>query len=771
MDKARKKIEGLLANPVVSDGYENRLYFTVDAVPEQTKKERNEEKSWKYGYDKEHDIVIISKDGTLGEVLEVQGLRIGLPSVPDEVFARSENPLEQWWEREDVPDENSFKKIKSTKMLSQLNYELKEAWEDYIVNQWERRENGFWFMCKGVPTYITGSHFFYMQWAKIDIGYPSYRDANRIFWYFWEACKADRRSFGMCYLKNRRSGFSFMASSELVNQATMTANADFGILSMTGDDAKRMFTGKVVPLANSLPFFFQPIRSGESVPKTELLYQVPSTKMTKKRLDEMSWNEEEKPVVGLDSKIDWKTTQENSYDGQKLKILAHDESGKWPTGNDIRNNWRVAKTCLRLGSKIIGKCMMGSTCNKQKDGGAEFKEMYYDSCLRSGDRNKNGQTSSGMYALFIPMEWNYEGHFDQYGYPIFNTPPDGGYVLNSEGDEVYTGVIEEWENEAEGLKRKPAAQNEHFRQFPRTEHDAFRDEITGALFNIAKINAQLAHNHQLDIPKKMVQRGKFMWQGGVQDTKVVWVPTQEGRFQVSWLPKPGMTNFVARDRDGFKIAGNTSLGAFGCDSYDIDGVNYGVGSNGALHGITTMNTHGEVPSMTFFLEYVARPQTARIFFEEVLMACIYYGMPILIENNKPGILRYFKNRGYERFCMLRPDKRKHELKAGDIATRGIPSTGQDIIQLHASQIESYVEDYVGEDENGDMGFMPFNRTLEDWLKFEIKNRTDYDATISSGLAIMAVRKHTILPPQEIKKKTITFDFDRFDNAGNRSRPI
>ena len=40
-----------------------------------------------------------------------------------------------------------------------------------------------------------------------------------------------------------------------------------------------------------------------------------------------------------------------------------DESGKWIKPNNILNNWRVTKTCLRLGSKIIGKCMMGSTSN------------------------------------------------------------------------------------------------------------------------------------------------------------------------------------------------------------------------------------------------------------------------------------------------------------------------------------------------------------------------------------------------------------------------
>ena len=52
----------------------------------------------------------------------------------------------------------------------------------------------------------------------------------------------------------------------------------------------------------------------------------------------------------------------------------HDESGKWLNPNNILNNWRVTKTCLRLGSKIVGKCMMGSTSNALAKGGANFKE-------------------------------------------------------------------------------------------------------------------------------------------------------------------------------------------------------------------------------------------------------------------------------------------------------------------------------------------------------------------------------------------------------------
>mgnify|MGYP007000159330 CR=1 len=107
-------------------------------------------------------------------------------------------------------------------------------------------------------------------------------------------------------------------------------------------------------------------------------------------------------------------------------------------------------------------------------------------------------------------------------------------------------------------------------------------------------------------------------------------PNKNGRFKVSWLPRIELRNNVI-EKNGIKYAGNEGFGAFGCDSYDISGTVGGGGSNGALHGLTTFSINPDFPSSQFFLEYVARPQTAEIFFEDVLMAIVFYGLPILAE--------------------------------------------------------------------------------------------------------------------------------------------
>lgn len=1058
-------------------------------IPSGVLKNKNRAKSFAYGYNEKYDIVVISKDGTIGDIWSINGINIALPSKPDKVYKRNSSKKEQYWEPFEYP--KTLEKIKSIFHWNEAPKQFKSNWVDYIEQEFDRREEGFWFYNNGKPTYITGTHYMYLQWTKIDVGHPDFREANRMFFIFWEACKADPRCFGMVYLKIRRSGFSFMSSAETVNTATLAKDARVGILSKTGSDAKKMFTDKVVPISSNYPFFFKPVQDGMDKPKTELAYRVPASKITKKNM----YDVDESGLTGLDTTIDWKNTDDNSYDGEKLFLLVHDEcyapdtkiltadftfkeikdinlgdkvivegglvktvvkrtqgktnrylvnqpygkdyivtenhrmvlndynkgevimtpveyinsskyrkqhltrvtskgvesedifegippyllglwlgdgrqnamsilvntdeepevlsylgrmseimgigfdivkrngcvefrfkginnelrnigvynnkhipdsymkssietrlqllaglidsdgysdkkkgfieigmsredlisqirflalscglscsnvaykksnyntdvyrisisgelsiipiltekksfndykpktkgrrnkvdvefydvgdyvgiqvdadndderkliledftlsmnSGKWVKPNNILNNWRVTKTCLRLGSRIIGKCLMGSTSNALDKGGENFKKLYYDS--DTGTRNSNGQTKSGMYSLFIPMEYNMEGFIDKYGMPVLETPKKPIIGVNDE--EIKQGAIDYWENEVKSLKNDPDALNEYYRQFPRTESHAFRDESKSSIFNLTKIYQQMDYNDNL-IRDRVLVKGSFHWKDGKKDTEVVWVPDERGRFLVSWIPNQAQQNRV-EVRNGIKFPGNEHLGAFGCDSYDISGTVGGGGSNGALHGITKFHMD-DAPVNHFFLEYVSRPQTAEIFFEDVLMACVFYGMPILAENNKPRLLYHFKNRGYRKYSMNRPDKPLSNLSKTEKELGGMPNSSEAVKQAHASAIETYIEKNVGLDTEGtyrssdEMGSMYFSRTLQDWARFDINNRTKFDASISSGLAIMATQKHLY---QTVKKESkISVNFARYNNKGRFSEII
>ena len=145
-------------------------------------------------------------------------------------------------------------------------------------------------------------------------------------------------------------------------------------------------------------------------------------------------------------------------------------------------------------------------------------------------------------------------------------------------------------------------------------------------------------------------------------------------------------------------------------------------------------------------------------------------MPILAENNKPRLLYYLKRRGYRQFSMNRPDKLWNKLSVTEKEIGGIPNTSEDIKQAHAAAIETYIQKYVGITEEGG-GNIYFNKTLNDWAKFDINRRTKYDASISSGLAIMACNRNLYHPKPKYEKPTLDLKISRFSNKGLHSEII
>ena len=153
------------------------------------------------------------------------------------------------------------------------------------------------------------------------------------------------------------------------------------------------------------------------------------------------------------------------------------------------------------------------------------------------------------------------------------------------------------------------------------------------------------------------------------------------------------------------------------------------------------------------------------------MATAFYGMPLLAENNKPRLLYYLRRRGYRGYSMNRPDKTWNKLSVTEKEIGGIPNSSEDIKQAHAAAIEMYIQDKVGLQTNGNYGSMYFNRTLNDWARFDITKRTKFDATISSGLAIMACNRHLYRPNPKIEKPKLNIHISRYKNTGTNSQII
>ena len=87
---------------------QSSIYKVLDGyIPKGVLANKNRAKTWEYGYNDKYDFVCISKNGTLGDVVEISGLRIGLPIAPKNCFSRSKTKSEQYWERQELPKELS----------------------------------------------------------------------------------------------------------------------------------------------------------------------------------------------------------------------------------------------------------------------------------------------------------------------------------------------------------------------------------------------------------------------------------------------------------------------------------------------------------------------------------------------------------------------------------------------------------------------------------------------------------------------------------------
>lgn len=683
----------------------------------------------------------ICYDGTEGEVITIYGLKIQLPEVPshEQIINHDKEQKDQYWQKQPFPE--VLLSIKSIDEWEEQSKEFKAKYSKYIEREFERRNKGVWFYNNGVPTYITGNHYMQLQWGVYDGVIPYYYEFQRDIEIHWEACVVDPRCMGQNYVKCRRSGYTNGSSNTAAEAGTRVKDSHIGIVSKTGDDARDVVFSKTVRVFRNYPFFFKPMQDGTTNPRVSLNFREPAKKITKK-------NRSSVVGEGLNTTIDWSTTTSNAYDGKKTYRLVVDESGKWERV-DINEFWQIHRTCLMKGRKIIGKARMGSTVNPLDKGGAEYVKLINQSDVTK--RDKNGRTKSGLYLLFIPAYKALEGFFDLYGKCVEEDPKEpvigiDGELLIDEitGEPLKIGAKTYLENEREALKNSPNKLNETIRQFPFNLEEACRDSAKDSLFNLTNIYSQLSHNSEI-FPNPVV-RGNFIWRNNERDTVVDFVPDPKGVFRVAWRPQPEFANKKEHVNGHWKPM-TDYMGVGGVDSYDINRtVDDYQASKGALIMYNKFHMDDNAPSNMVVLEYAERPPLATTFYEDVLKAAVYYGYPLLIENNKRRIIDYFEERGYYHYVMDRPKFLQAKSARYQKNDKGVPSNSEDVIDKHAQAIEWFVEEHVGLNQNpnssnyGQMGKMYFDKTLNDLIGFDITKRTKYDRTIALGYALLGAQK-------------------------------
>jgi len=747
----------------------------VSIVDDKNRKKRNQQKSWTYGYHEDIDVIIISKDGTLGEIFNVNGLNIGLPEKPaeEDIINSGITSFNQVWKREEMPKGMN------------VDNDHKPEFDSFIEKHVYRRKHGTFIYLGGKLVYLAPTYYFFVQWIREGNAYPTLRIIQNELMLYWEACKADERCYGVAYTKNRRFGWSALCFTEQLEAGTRSENKLLGIVSKRGGDAKKIFN-RMVRSFKRLPYFFKPEVDGTSTPKSELIFAAPTKKRKK-------GEEIEEDADGLDTSITWHNTDLNAMDGDEIFRSMLDEVGKFPKETPFSEYWSIVRTSHEIGSEIVGKSMVGSTVNALKKGGSEYMSVYYDSDPYK--RDENGQTVSGLYKIFIPARYCLAGFFDIYGFSIVEDPKEP--MINDKGKVVKIGSKTFLQNKLTGLKGKPEKYNERLRQYPDTEEDAFRDEASASQFDLMKIMGQISYNtqelnDQFDGEKffygnDMVLQGSLVWKDGIEDGEVIFVPSKEGPFFIRKDCFPPDTVRNKKELRYKKDTGVTSFtpvvtednGCFGADPFNRDFDIEGRASKGAIHLYLGVNNLG-LPSNTFAMEYIFRPRTVRMYFEDLIKACVFWSMPALPELSNEALQQYFIDRGYRNYILNNPFKMESELSANEKLYGGVPPQGDKVADKQFYTIQEYIDIHVGEalDEAyrklGQMGSMYFTRTLLQWKDFSpSEKRTKYDAYISSSLARCGCNRRTIKnktePPKPINVRSLLRTYNNNGSVSTRTK--
>lgn len=633
-----------------------------------------------------------------GTTEDIQGLICNIPAVgyvynvltgaveKRGVYSRSPKKDEQYWESIKLPKD--YAKLRDKEIQAQLDDPefFDPALEQFRQQEWDRRLNGFWFMNNGTATYITGLHYFYLNYWTLDTGLPKYRNTDRKYFYFMQYCIEDPECMGMVEITKRRQGKTFRGGVFLYEYTSRTYNAKSGIQSKTGADAKEVFRKAVIQPFKKLPDFFVPVydQSKGLTPTSELRFYQTTVKGKKSNTIR---NEEE-----LESAIDWKTSEAISYDGQKIHRYLGDEVGKTADVN-VWERFLVTRYChLDDEGRIIGKALLTTTVEDMEAGGAPFKKIWdnSDQVKKTGKR-----TPSGLYRYFCSAaETRY---YDKFGY--------------ANEAEALNEILEE----RKLLARDTRALSSVIRKEPLSWEEAFRIDGSKCLYDAMKLNERL---DVLTWKDNLTTRGNFVWEGGERDSKVVFEPSNSGRWEVVKLFKDEKeaNNVVKR---GDLYYPNNMQFVMGVDPVDHNTSEDGRRSNGAGMVLQKYNPAKEddIYNYAFVAQYIYRPESVQVFYEDMIKMAVYYGCQVLFENQKIGILHYFEERGYGKFLMWLPDRAQPGIAAS-------PKTHQYIAEL----TESYINDHHEK--------VFFKDLVQDWLEFDIANTTKFDAAMAAGYALI-----------------------------------
>ena len=684
----------------------------------------------------------------MGEVIKIYNTEITIPdSPPLEEIEDWGMPRElQYWRRKPLPP--IFKVVNKD---IDGNIELTREQEDYAANEFNRIKNGFWFYNNGVPTYITGRNYYYLQyWTLENRKAPEYRETSRNYYLYLEHWYNVYWCLGIIRGKSRRSGASSECSSNITGHVTTTKNARGGHVSKTSSDARKMFIYRMQFGFRHLPFFLQPTLANDKDSKTELVFNVPlaKTKKTKKAqlIDE---------VEGLNSILDYQPTATNSYDSERLTWMFADEGGKYPPDVPFSQFVSIILETLVEGAEKVGFAELPSTVNElTKKGGAEFKKVWDDATWvkpESEDEEMSDEseeaTANRLVRYYCPAYDGLAGFIGKYGESIIDVPTEEQekYLIDKYGQKKFDGQLKFGAKaylEKRRSKLKGTALEEEIRKYSFNEQEMFMSANTECVFNMYNISQREEYLKENRIYKRSIVFFRDMEQ------KVRWRDVNDNdrafHWKITWFPPDTESNKYITDGRTRK-PGRIQDGAITIDSYSNSqgGRKYGSKASawiGRRFDVNDPNNTGKAVGHLY-----GRPAVKDTLHEQVMLAAEYYGYQAWFEHTADSYESYFRERGKSEYLgkyplsLIAPDRRQSAERY-----KGTPITPFSLTRQLDNGI-AYFEYHCD--------LIDFEEVLQVAKIFDPYDRTAYDIMVAF-LMLISVLMETTPAPKKLKEPLV-----------------
>lgn len=662
--------------------------------------------------------------------IEVQGLTYQTPVCPEINTIRGSHlpKVDQVWYRDLT--------------YQQFDWDLPQSrWtpqqSKWLDDEIERLHVGTWIMINGTPTYFNNWCYFFFQWFVLQEGYyPEYKDVCLEYFYFFELTENDPVHVGDIGIKGRRVGLSSMSASIKLLIGLLESNTLSGIISKTEVDAQEMFYFVKNGLEN-LPSFLMP--ELKKVTESEIFIAKKAKNTTSVSADK-----------GKNNRIDFRGTSMNAYDQSRKRHMTIDEAAKWLKVSVVMFFSKVLET-VYVGTSLVGHISVFSTVNKGDEGGDNFRILWDGSDHINGRKDELGRTQTRLMRFFFEGYRGLYGYVGKYGESIVGTPTKSQteylktVIDKSTGKPVcpnpYIGAKQYLEINRKALENDPEQLAEQIRKYPFTWQEVFRGANNRCNFDLDDLNEQIAVVEAECLILGQQENGRRMSMEKRSNGEKHPVDNKKGMWYFLDFCKD---NNQSEYKHSIKCPSNTILGCGGLDTYANSKNPVDPGSDACLIIMSRYNALDPENSYRPIAMFLGRPTTKEDFHDQIYWGLEYFGIKMLAEraptdwedyavrHRLAADLESPKLYGYLVTCK----------RANGSETYGIHPSGKEYMEQHLTEMIEYAK--------FNMKKIRFLRLLKDMLKFDIKERTDYDACMGFGYALMGLREW-----QQIEKIDIT----------------